>query len=106
MSAVTAADKENMPDMSLPDRAYDLLCMGKHGGVCKACGENMTAVNAAHAVVVFIAAKPQCVLNDRCEVLVAVGISGDMGQSLVADNRCRVDAGPDSSGAAASGNWW
>ena len=51
----------------------------------------MTAVYAAHASVVFVAAELLGMFYDRSEILFAGSCAGDVYHAIIANNRCGVD---------------
>ena len=57
--------------------------MGQHRRVAEAGGQHVAAVDAAHAVVVVVAAQRQRLLDEGGEILAAVFIGGDVGQTVV-----------------------
>ena len=63
MRAVAAADEENVPDRAGFDCFDKLRGAGEDGSVSKAGREHVPAVDAAHALVAFIAAKAQGMLG-------------------------------------------
>ena len=94
MRAVAAADQEDVSDGAALDGVNDFVGMREHRAVRKAGRKHMTAVDAAHAVVVLVSAEGERLLNQRTEILNAVFVRRNVDQTLVTDHRGRVDAIP------------
>ena len=94
MRAVAAADQKDMTHLSALDERNDLLRVREHGSVRKAGHEHMAAVDAAHAVVMLVAAERKRLLDKRRKVLASAGIRLNVAQTLIADHRCGVHTVP------------
>ncbi len=91
MCTVAAADEKNVPDRAGFNRFDKLRGAGEDGSVGKTGRQHVPAVDAAHALVAFIAAKAQGMPDDRGKILMPVFVSFNMRQSLITNDGGRIN---------------
>ena len=84
MRTVAAANQKDMLNISFFNRRNNLIGMGQNSPVCKAGCQNVTAVDAAHTVIMLITTELFGMSDNFREVLMTVCISGDVPQSFIA----------------------
>ena len=84
VGAVAAAHQKDVLHRAALDGGDHRLRVGQYRRVAEAGGQHVAAVDAAHAVVVVVAAQRQRLLDEGGEVLAAVFVGGDVGQAVVA----------------------
>ena len=83
MRAVAAADQKNMPELARFDGFHHCSGMGKNRLMGKTGGDHMAAVDAAHAVVMVVAAQRKSLLDQGRKVLAPLLVRRNVRQALV-----------------------
>ena len=92
MGAIAAAHQKDVLHRAAFHGVDDSLRVGQYRRVAEAGGQHVAAIDAAHAVIVVVAAQLQRLPDERREVLAAVFIGGDVGQAVVTHHGGGVDA--------------